>query len=426
MLTQSISVIQEQKSLINPQLNGITKSDTLAINQVVSQRIQAELPVYNFGLGQAPFPLPDCMQQALADNSWRKNYTNPTGIFELRRAIADFYQHYFLMEINPRQVVVGPGSKQLILQTMNILNCDWMIPQPSWVSYSPQTEIAGKQMHRIELDGLKITEKAIRKGFDEITSNELILLLNYPNNPTGLTISDSELQRIARFARNNDILVLSDEIYGNLTYFNNHSSIANYYPEGTITTGGMSKDRSAGGWRLGVAILPDNDELISTFGAYASETYSCVADPIQNAAIAGYQVNEEIDNFMKNSREIHHIVSDFVYNELMDSGFAVERPEGAFYIYPNLDHRKNDLLKFGIKTPKDLEWHLMQNFNVAVLSAASFGMDNMGFRLSLVDYDGKMVMEKYKNGLLDTDTIPKYCSNMVDGVNRLKMFAQKL
>ncbi len=149
-------------------------------------------------------------------------------------------------------------------------------------------------------------------------------------------------------------------------------------------------------------------------------------DPIQHAAIAGYQVNEEIDSFIKNSREIHHLISDFVYNEMINSGYTIERPEGTFYIYPNLDHRKEDLAKIGMKTPKDLEWHLMNNFNVAVLSATSFGMDNMGFRLSLVDYDGKKVMEKYNEGLLDTDSIPKYCSNLVDGINRLKMFIQKL
>ena len=125
--------------------------------------------------------------------------------------------------------------------------------------------------------------------------NQLIILINYPNNPTGMSLNKTEVRKIADFAREKNILILSDEIYANVTHGEKtHHSFYVEYPEGTIVTGGISKDRSMGGYRLGVGILPNNDNLINAYKAISSETYSSVAAPIQHAAITSFEINENI------------------------------------------------------------------------------------------------------------------------------------
>ena len=143
---------------------------------------------------------------------------------------------------------------------------------PSWVSYETQAKLIDRPFYRIyakEENGYMVTFDDIKTEYEnsiiDTEFNQLIILINYPNNPTGMSLNKTEVRKIADFAREKNILILSDEIYANVTHGEKiHHSFYVEYPEGTIVTGGISKDRSMGGYRLGVGILPNNDCLLYT------------------------------------------------------------------------------------------------------------------------------------------------------------------
>ncbi|MHA2168589.1 MAG: pyridoxal phosphate-dependent aminotransferase [Candidatus Kariarchaeaceae archaeon] len=399
--------LRDQKNLspksiqIKSNLYNLKESDTLAINRQVQQLRLVGQKVHNFGMGQVPFEPPVSMQHRLIANSNRNRYTPPPGIHELRSSIAQFYLKYFGLEIQSYQVIVGPGSKELLFNTFQILDSDWILPTPHWVTYPHQIRMAGSKKFKSstsELDGYRVTEQNLRKTFNEIEgkvqSSHLSIVLNYPNNPTGLTIPKNEIVKIARFAANNEILILSDEIYGNLSFIE-HESIAKHYPEGTITTGGMSKDRAAGGWRVGVVILPDQPDLISAYTAWASESYSCIPEMIQQAAVSGYETTENLYKFIQNSKAIHQLIGDFAYEKLVRAGFNLVKPEGAYYLFPRVNQLRFELEERGISTSVDLCNYFMQEYQIAALPGTSFGLpaQELCFRLSLVDYRGNRVMK---------------------------------
>jgi aspartate/methionine/tyrosine aminotransferase len=419
---------------INPNLHNLKESDTFVINEQMKRMRLVGEEVHNFGMGQVPFEPPENMQHRIIENSNRNRYTSSAGIQELRSSIAQFYLKYFGLDVQSYQVIVGPGSKELLLNTFQIIDSDWILPTPHWVTYPHQIKMARRIMFRSstsEMDGYRVTEKTLRKTFNEIEgqvkSSHLSILLNYPNNPTGLTIPKDEVTKIARFAANNEILILSDEIYGNLS-FNEHESIAKHYPEGTITTGGISKDRAAGGWRLGVIILPDQPDLISAYTAWASESYSCIPEMIQQAAVAGYETTENIHEFMQDSKAIHQLIGDFAYQKMSKAGFNVLKPEGAFYLFPRVNQLRFELEERGISTSVDLCNYFMQEYQIAALPGTSFGLpaQELCFRLSLVDYRGNRVMKAYQQGDLVRDTIADYCPNLVGGINKLEKFMLKI
>ena len=161
-----------------------------------------------------------------------------------------------------------------------------------------------------------------------------LLILNYPGNPTGVSYSSSELEIIANICRENNTIILSDEIYGRLHHTNNHQSIAKYFPEGTIITSGLSKWCGAGGWRLGTMVIPKNLQLIQdSIAAVSSETFSCVSSPIQYAAITAFNNDKTIDNYLFHSRRILSAIGNYCSKILSDARIKVHPPDGGFYLF---------------------------------------------------------------------------------------------
>jgi len=427
-----------------PVVERMNVSATLEMGNLVKSLRKQGRQISNFGLGQSPFGAPEMVKKALIQNAHRTDYLPAEGIVELRTAIADFYQRYFKFDINAEQVIVGPGSKQLIYQTMIALNCPWLFITPSWVSYETQAKLAGIDYWKLAIsadDEYRITATALREKYIEIEEQlqgrSLVILLNYPNNPTGLSISKEEIREIARFARNNEIIILSDEIYGNIThpsFGQEHYSIAREYPEGTIVTGGISKDRSMGGYRLGVAIYPKAEKnLINAMRSIGSETYSAVAAPIQYAAITAYEAHPEIDSYIKHTTTIHQLVGSYVYEHLNASGLQLSPPEGGFYLFPSLNHRRATLHEQGIDTSKDLVKYLILEYGVASIPGTAFGLnaEDLSFRLAYIDYDGQDVLEAYlkdPEGAVNNphDFISTHCPRIEFGVKQLSNAIQAL
>ncbi|MCJ7817829.1 MAG: pyridoxal phosphate-dependent aminotransferase, partial [Candidatus Thorarchaeota archaeon] len=222
----------------------------------------------------------------------------------------------------------------------------------------------------------------------------------YPNNPTGQSYSKSQLIELADVARRNNVVILSDEIYALLTFQDHeHHSIAEFYPEGTLVTGGLSKDRSAGGFRVGVIILPAEElELLESMRTIASNTWSCVAAPMQYAAIEAYRPNPGISNYIKDCTAICEIVTKYIHRILLSLDIKCLAPKGAFYLFPDWNSDRDNMASRGIRTSIDISETLLRDWSVATLPGSDFGMnpDELCIRIATVDYNGEAALEQYK------------------------------
>jgi aspartate aminotransferase len=382
------------------------RSATLAMNERVRQLRKSGKDIFHMGFGEAPFPIHPIIQKALCDNAHQRSYLPTQGILPLREQICAFYENMFGLQVLPEQIIVGPGSKVLLYNAMMALEGPIFVPTPSWVSYDDQARLLGKEVYYIRTNietSYLMTAEAFEKALQNNSSqrnDQKILVLNYPNNPTGQNYTKAQLKEIADVARENNVIILSDEIYALLTYQDfEHHSVAEYYPEGTLVTGGLSKDRSAGGFRVGVILLPKGEsELLESMLTVASNTWSCLAAPIQYAAIEAYRPNPDISNYIKDCTAICELVTKHLHQKLRDSGIRCLAPMGAFYLFPDWESDQKILASKGIKTSIDISEVLLRDWNVATLPGSDFGMipKNLCIRLATVDFDGKAALERYR------------------------------
>ncbi|MCA9846292.1 MAG: pyridoxal phosphate-dependent aminotransferase, partial [Dehalococcoidia bacterium] len=176
-----------------------------------------------------------------------------------------------------------------------------------------------------------------------------LLVLNYPNNPTGGTYDADELAALAEVARRYGVVVLSDEIYGELHFEGKHVSISRFYPEGTIVSTGLSKWCGAGGWRLGCfAFPPALDHLRRAMAAVASETYTSTSAPIQCAAVTAFELGPDIEDYLGRARRVLESLMVTIARRLLACGARLELPTGAFYLYPDFSPLAERLAARGI------------------------------------------------------------------------------
>ena len=399
---------------------GLRPSDTLNINQI-SQQLQSEgKTVYKFGFGQSPFPVPEIIQEALRKHAHQKDYLPVQGLEKLREKIAQHTNHLLThTQLDAKNVFIGPGSKELIYLAQLAIDAPLLLPNPSWVSYAPQAHIIEKDTYwiptkrnhwKLEADVLKmyIEQNSITKG---------ILVLNYPNNPSGQSFSSSELEALAEVCRQHNLIVISDEIYGLLSFDNEYQSISNYYPEGTLITSGLSKWAGAGGWRLGLMIIPNELSLLyQTMCALASETFSAVSAPIQYAAITAYEEHPFLDNYVSASRSILKEVSTYCHQRMIDAGVKVQPAAGGFYLFPDFSGLKE------VSSSVHFCQQLLTDTGVALLPGTSFGRpeNELTSRLCFIDFDGEMALKHmYASGKIIQKDFNRLFPKIVDGMDRL-------
>jgi aspartate aminotransferase len=264
-------------------------------------------------------------------------------------------------------------------------------------------------------------------------SRPRILILNYPSNPTGCTYTDDQLLAIANVARKYRIILLSDEIYGEVHFEGKHKSIARYYPEGTIISTGLSKWAGAGGWRLGTFIFPKElRPLQDAMAIIASETYTATSAPIQHAAITAFNGGDDIDEYLKQSRRVLKVVGEYMHRRLSEMGAVVQKPEGAFYLFPNFDSFRDQLAKKDIKTSQAFCQSLLENTGVAILPASDFGFvpDHLGARLAFVDFNGAESLQlaggDYADQELADDFVDKACPRLVEAMDKMEAWLNSL
>jgi aspartate/methionine/tyrosine aminotransferase len=363
-------------------IRGLKASATIAINDRVREMWTAGKNVYHLAFGESRFPIHPKIAAALAANAHKRSYTSALGIPELRHAIAEHYRRRFQLDVTPDQVVVGPGSKSLIYAALMALGEEVIIPQPSWVSYGPQAHILGKPVtfiptrpevnFELELDVLETGLRDSRQNW----GNPEVFIVNSPKNPTGTMMRPDKVEALAGFAREHELMVLSDEIYA-LTAFSKipHVSISKFYPEGTIVFGGLSKSLPLGGWRIGTAILPrDNGgkALVQALQNIASNIWTCATAPVQYAALVAYSDDPEIEEYIDLCARMHAIRTRFLYQTMVRLGIPCEEPAGAFYVYPCFEKWREPLAARGVHNDEDLAFHLIEDYEIATLPGSAF------------------------------------------------------
>ena len=401
----------------------LKESSTLVINEKCKDLIKQGKKVYQFGFGQSPFPVPEKIVETLKKNAYRKEYLPIQGLPLLREAISG-YSEKKTGNIYPiENILITPGSKEAMLLMHIAFKGEIIIPAPGWVSYEPQAQIGLNKVHWLETSRYNNwfpTANDLEKKIKSIGKKKnLIFILNSPNNPSGAVCNN--LKELAKVAKKYKIIVLSDEIYTDLTFENYYNSISKYYPALTFITGGLSKWCGAGGWRLGFLAVPKKlNEFLTSLKSLASESYSTVNTPTQFAAVEAYAGN--YDDYKNKVKGILKAIGNYVYNNLKSNKVLIEPPQGAFYLMPEFINKKYN-------SSSKLCEAILDETGVAMLPGSDFGFKpkKMLTRLSYTDFDGSKFFRNVTNyNSINDAEIEMYAPNVVEGVKNLSNWVKNL
>ncbi len=408
-------------------------SPTLGINESVAKHRAEGREVLHLGFGQSPFPVHPRLEAALKNAVTLNKYTPVSGVPELCETVLEFYASKLGFNPDDYDVMIAPGSKLILYALQMAIDGDLLMPVPSWVSYTPQAQMLGRLVIKIptRLDdgGYHLDSDSLRQAIHDARAagkNPTKLILNYPNNPTGLTIPKSELKDIAKTCAAENIVIISDEIYGMVSFDHEYASILPEAPEHSVISSGLAKHLSLGGWRIGIGIIPKKlSGLFAMMKTIASETWSCVPTPIQHAAIEAYKGHDDLEEFIKDCADIHGLMNIYIAQKLQDLDVHCPMPQGAFYSYPDFAAHKDDLQKRGIVTSYDLADYLINNHAIASLPGVAFGADPevLSLRLSACDYDGQKALSAYQDGQdLNEEFINEHAPNIKMAAQRFEAF----
>ncbi len=299
-------------------------------------------------------------------------YTSNSGLLELRNEICEYYRRRFDVSYEPKkETIITVGGSEAIdiaLRAMVDPGDEVIVPQPSYVSYEPCAILAGAKPVIIELknkDQFRLTAKELEEA---ITDKTKILILPFPNNPTGAIMEKEDLEKIAKICIEKDIFVLSDEIYAELTFKNDHVTIASIpgMKERTIVINGFSKAYAMTGWRLGYALGPE--EIIAQMTKIHQFAIMCAPTTSQYAAVEALRNG---DDDVKMMRESYDQRRKFLMNAFREMDLPCFEPFGAFYTFP-------DIREFNM-TSEEFAFALLDAQNVAVVPGTAFGDSGEGF-----------------------------------------------
>ena len=402
--------------MIKNKIKNLDLSATLKINEISKNLENNGKKVIRFGFGQSPFQVPDQVVEELKKNAHQKSYLPTQGLHELREVIAKYESKKKNNNFTPNQIIVGPGSKELMFLLHISFEGEIILPTPSWVSYQPQSIIADNKFHWIETaseNNWHPTAENIENLILKDKEKNYLLFLNSPNNPSGQVCKN--LKEISEIVKKYNIIVLSDEIYSELTFDENYDSISNYCSDKVIVSSGLSKWCGAGGWRLGYFVIPNKlNQLKNSIKVLASETFSAVSAPIQYAAISAFNIDHS--DYIRKSKVILKGIGEYVYRNLKSNNVVMNKPMGGFYLMP-------EFLNKNFKTSADMCTDLLNKKSVATLPGFDFGFpkDKMITRLSYTDFDGKNFMSKISSDTsIDEELINKFAPKITEGVKRIK------
>ena len=353
------------KTIVNIKPSGIRKFFDLA-----SERKDT----ISLGVGEPDFDTPWHIRDEgiYSLEKGRTFYTSNSGLIELREELSRYYERRFNVSYDPRkETIITVGGSEAIdiaLRAMVDPGDEVIVPQPSYVSYEPCAILAGAKPVIIELkneDDFRLTAQELT---DAITDKTKILILPFPNNPTGAIMERSDLEAIAKICIEKDIFVLSDEIYAELTYKNDHVSIASIpgMRERTIVINGFSKAYAMTGWRLGYAMGPE--EIIAQMTKIHQFAIMCAPTTSQYAAVEAVRNGDED---VKKMRTSYNQRRNFLMNAFKEMNLPCFEPFGAFYVFPDIREFK--------MTSEEFAFALLDAQNIAVVPGTAFGDSGEGF-----------------------------------------------
>ncbi|GBG95822.1 aspartate aminotransferase [Ligilactobacillus salitolerans] len=359
------------KHKFNQQIEKVAISDIRQFDTEVS-----EIPgIIKLTLGEPDFNTPEHVKQAAVEaiNDDQSHYTPNPGIPALREAAAKYYNEKFKLQYRPEQVIATIGATEAIATALQtVLNPEdvVLVPTPVFPIYIPITEINHGQCVTIDTstDNFVLTPEKLRETLEANKNrNVKALVLVYPSNPTGVTYSRKELQELAAVLKESGIWILCDEVYAELSYSEEHTSLAEFLPDQVLFVAGLSKSHAMTGWRMGFLMGPD--DFVEQ--AVKAHQYMVTAptDNVQYAALEALTNGQEDSLAMKKQYLARR---DFLTAKLEACGFKVASPDGAFYLFAKIPS------KFGTDS-----WNfvrsLAKNARVALIPGASFGPGGEGY-----------------------------------------------
>lgn len=331
-----------------------------------AQQIEKYENVIALTLGQPDFQTPEPIKQAAIEaiTSNQTVYTPNAGIPALREAATNYVkQKYGLTYDASNEVIVTVGASQALdvaFRTILTKDCEVILPAPIYPGYAPIITTCGAKPIFVDTTehGFKITPELLEQT---ITKNTRCIVLPYPNNPTGVTLTKEELENLAAYLSEKDIFILSDEIYSELTFDSVHQSIASFpgMREKTIVINGLSKSHSMTGWRIGFLFAPSY--LAQEILKVHQYNVSCATSISQFAAINA--LTECIDSPLEMAKEYQNR-RDYMLERLQQMGLNCIKPGGAFYLFPSIKEFDIPSMEFALK--------LVEQQNLAVIPGEAF------------------------------------------------------
>jgi aminotransferase len=356
--------------LVNPTVSAMPSSGTRKFFDIVSEMRDA----ISLGVGEPDFVTPWSVREAAIYSleSGQTYYTSNSGLAELREAICDYALRKFGLAYSPRaESLVTVGGSEAIDLCMRALvskGDEVLIPEPSFVCYSPCALLAGGTPVPLvtrEEDGFRLTAEMLER---KITPRTKLLVLPYPNNPTGAIMQRADLEKIAAVLRGTDILVLSDEIYGELTYEGEHTPIATLdgMKERCVLINGFSKQFAMTGWRLGYALGPE--PILAAMTKIHQYAIMCAPTTSQYAALDALK---NCDADVEEMKRQYNYRRRVILKGFRDMGLSCFEPLGAFYVFPNIS-------RTGLSSDEFAQ-RLLEREKVAVVPGNAFGASGEGF-----------------------------------------------
>lgn len=361
----------DYSKFISPTIIGLPPSGIRKFFDIAAEMKDA----ISLGVGEPDFVTPWAVREA-GIYSLEKGYTHysaNSGLMELRKEICTYLERKYNLSYDPAaETIVTVGGSEaidILIRTIISKGDEVLIPEPCFVCYKPCTIIAGGTPVTIqteEKDNFKLTPE---KLLEKITPKSKLLILPFPNNPTGAVMTREDLEKIAKIVEEHDLFVLSDEIYGELTYTGEpHVPFATIpgMKERTITVNGFSKAFAMTGWRLGYACGPE--PVISQMLKIHQYAIMCAPTTSQYAAIEAMRSCDDDVTYMCN--EYNHRRRVMV-NGFREMGLSCFEPLGAFYVFPNIS-------RTGLSS-NDFATKLLYEKKVAVVPGTAFGESGEGF-----------------------------------------------
>jgi len=355
-------------------VSELTPSLTLAIDSKAKALRAEGIDIYSFGAGEPDFDTPEHIKAAAIEalNAGFTKYTPSSGTPELRTAISEKFKRDNDLDYKPSEIIVSNGAKQSCFNAI-LAVCgegdEVIIPAPYWLSYPEMVRLAGAEpiiVQTTQENDWKITPEQFEEAMSPRTK---MIIINSPGNPTGSVYTKEELRSLVEVAADEEIIILSDEIYESLTYDGaEHVSVASLTPEArdlTITVNGFSKAYAMTGWRIGYLGAPE--KIAKAIDSLQSHSTSGPCSFAQKGALAALTGSQQC---VAEMREEFNIRREYIYERLSAiHNVTAVKPKGAFYILANIS-------KLGMSSTNFAD-RLLSKANVAVVPGIAFGDDRV-------------------------------------------------